>query len=152
MKKLVLGAIALLMFSFQGQCKNIVSPYSIVPSNNLNLIGVGIHFSIIRGLRSSADCEGKGWCRIDIEITIDAVAAQNTYFGTSVGGHLSIALTEQNIRAIREFNGRDAIIFEEDCELPNEMVALLKLTSNIIKKGVYPIKYNSNTRQNEILF
>ena len=58
-------------------------------------------------------------------------------------------LTEVNIKDITTFNGNRGIFFDEDFELLNELVEALSLTENVIKKGFYPIKLNSNTRQNE---
>jgi hypothetical protein len=76
----------------------------------------------------------------------------NNFKASSREGLFIFSLNNDNLVLINEYFGANSIILDEDFLLSADIVKALGLKVNTIKKGTYPIKFNQQTKQNEINF
>ena len=76
----------------------------------------------------------------------------NNFKASSREGLFIFSLNNDNLVLINEYFGTNSIVLDEDFLLSADIVKALGLKFNTIKKGTYPIKFNQQTKQNEINF
>lgn len=93
--------------------------------------------------RVSKNCGGFGICRFEIDITVAEIIDVFQAFNNK--GRVTLNISSQNMERNRKSFPNNVLLVEEDFTVPAATAKALGLSSYTIKKGKYPVTFDSKT-------
>ncbi|MBD3582044.1 hypothetical protein [Flavobacterium selenitireducens] len=93
--------------------------------------------------RVSKNCGGFGICRFEIDITVGELIDVFNAFNHK--GRVTLNISAQNMERNRKNFANNVLLIEEDFTVPAATARALGLSSYTIKKGKYPVVFDSGT-------
>lgn len=153
MKKLIFGLIATVFFGLGANANNSIKETSKnlpIEESTRGKVKVKLELG-----RQSRGCEGFGVCGFAITYTDVVMGVELEVEVVSVGtvNRMSATVPLKSLEIIKTHFGSDALVLEEDYTIARETAQKIGFSdAYTIKRGTYPVKFDSQSKQYSVIF